>query len=64
MMDLEDAFKDWKGLPKNTEREAAIARVAVALTVVLARRLVGFAARAATGTASAARITRIECDCD
>ena len=43
--------KDWS---------SATARVTAALTAVHARRLVGFAARAATGIASAARITVIE----
>jgi hypothetical protein len=46
------------------EWSSATARVTAALTVVHARRLVGFAAHTATGTASAARITRIDCDCD
>ena len=41
---------------------SATARVTAPLTAVHARRLVGFAALAATGTASAARITVIEFD--
>jgi hypothetical protein len=40
------------------------ARVTAAQTAMHARRLVGFAAHAATGTASAARITLIEFECD
>ena len=48
------------------EWSSVTARVTAALTAVHARRLVGFAARAATGIASAARITgvmiKFECD--
>ena len=71
MMDLEDAYIHWQWLPKFTEREAVCfvssigdqgvikcnCRVTASQTAVHARRLVGFAARTATGLASAARIT-------
>ncbi len=40
------------------------ARVTAAQTAVHARRLPGFAARATTGTASVARMTVIEFECD
>jgi len=44
------------------EWSSANSRVAAPQTAVHARRLVGFAALTATGTASAARITVIEFD--
>ncbi len=78
VMDLKDAFKDWKGLPKNTEREAACFVLSVGGQGMIKCNCKGDCSTnscackktgrlyscAATGTASATRITKIECECD
>jgi hypothetical protein len=69
--DLEDVFNNWKGLPKITEQDAACFVSSVGgqgmvkcnckgdacPTAAHAKKLVGYAALAVTGTANAARTT-------